>query len=1061
MWEFPFSNRWDGTTGKARHLRFITSAAIRRPSVTLLAVLILLAGGVLAYRSLKVELFPEIDFPLVSIQYAYPSADPETVVRDVTAPAERAISGISGLDTVRSTSIEGMSVVLAHFRFGTDMAEAESAIREALKDVPFPSSVPEPTVGRFNPSQIPVIQFSVVSDENAAELQDVVTERVLPSLAGIDGIMLLQVDGEVERRVEVTVDPDRLAANGVALFNISTALSENNLTLPAGLVFEGSQAIIAKTTHTLDSVEGIEDLIVGSTESGPVRLGDVADVSLGMATPSSISRTNGKPGVGVSVMKAPRANTIEVTSAVRDALDSIGDLPPGVEIVLVSDQGPEIEHQIEALEREAMFGFLFAVSVVFAFMLTVRPSAIRGVLNTLRPTIVIALSIPLSVFTGVLLMWWQDMALNFMTLGGLAISVGRVVDDSIVVLENVYRHVQGGKERWKAALDATLEVGPAIFASTLATVVVFLPLAFIQGLVGAFFFPFALTVAFALLASLLVALTAVPVLAGYLLRPGDLPEGAGEADEDGEPHTRETWMQRAYTPVLKWALRHRIVTLLVAGAVTVSSLGLTTVIPVTLFPGGDERFLDIDVALPAGTPPEQTVEAVMEIEERLRGVSDTYTATIGASDLELGGAPTGFNHASILAVLREDAPDDIAGRLRSEFGDDDWTLSVSEISEGLPSSGVDINVTGPNYADISKFAQQLTAALSELDGVENVRSNLTQARDEISIEVNPESAALIGLNTRQVGSQLGQYLIGQTVTSMAIDGDDVDVVLRGAPQAVLGVDNVKRLLISGPLGSAPLSELANVEIRDGPVSISRTDSMRSATITGDVTAEDTQAVGGLVDDAVAALTLPAGVEVTSGGIFKDLEEGFLAIYISAAVGLVLVYLVMVASLGSLRNPIVIVLSMPLALIGVFASLALTDRTLGLPAMMGMLLLVGIVVTNAIVLISYVEQLRGKGMGVYEALIDGGRARLRPILMTALTTSCALLPLTFAAVGSGGLIGAELATVVIGGLVSSTALTLIVVPVLYTLFNESLPNLFRKLARQPSRKASTSPAPAGG
>ena len=1041
---------------KVRHLRFITSAAIRRPSVTLLAVLILLAGGVLAYRSLKVELYPEIDFPLVSIQYAYPSADPETVVRDVTSIAERAVSGVPGLDTVRSTSIEGTSVVLAHFTFGTDIAEAENAIREALSDIPLPNSVPEPTIGRFNPSQIPVVQFSVVSEENSADLQRVVNEQVLPAISVIDGIMLVQVEGEVERRVEVKVDPDRLAANSVALFNISTALSENNLTLPAGLVFEGSQAIIAKTTHMLDSVEGIEDLIVGSTESGPVRLGDVADVSLGMGVPSSISRTNGKPGVGVSVLKAPEANTIEVASDVRDALDSIGDLPPDVEIVLVTDLGPEIETQIEALQREAMFGFLFAVSVVFAFMLTMRPSAIRGVLNTLRPTIVIALSIPLSVFTGVLLMWWQDMGLNYMTLGGLAISVGRVVDDSIVVLENVYRHVQGGKERWKAALDATLEVGPAIFASTLATVVVFLPLAFIQGLVGAFFFPFALTVAFALLASLLVALTAVPVLAGYLLRPGDLPEGAGD---EAAPQTQETWMQRAYTPVLKWALRHRIVTLLVAGAITVSSLGLTSVIPVTLFPGGDERFLAIEVSLPAGTPPEQTIAAVIEIEERLRGVSETYTATIGASDVELGGAPTGFNEANILAVLKENAPDDIAARLRSELDEDEWRLSVSEISDGLPSDGVDISVTGPNYSDISKVAQELTATLSDVDGVVNVRSNLTQARDEISIEVNPESAALIGLNTRQVGSQLSQYLIGQTVTSMDVDGEALDVVLRGAPQAVLGVDNVKRLLISGPLGSAPLSQLADVDIREGPVSISRTDGMRSATITGDVTAEDTQAVGQHVDEAIAALTLPTGVAVTSGGIFKDLEEGFQAIYISGAVGLVLVYLVMVASLGSLRNPIAIVLSMPLALIGVFASLAITDRTLGLPAMMGMLLLIGIVVTNAIVLISYVEQLRGRGMRVYEALIEGGRARLRPILMTALTTSCALLPLTFAS--NGGVIGAELATVVIGGLASSTVLTLFVVPVLYTLFNESLPNLFRKLARLPFSKASTNPAPVGG
>ena len=1039
-------------------MRFITSAAIRRPSVTLLAVLILLAGGVLAYRSLKIELFPEIDFPLVTIQYTYVSADPETIVRDVTSTVERAISGVPGLDTVRSTSIEGTSVVSAHFSFGTDMAEAENAISEALKDLPFPSGVDEPKIGRFNPSQIPVIQFSVVSDENSADLQSVVTEQVLPAISGIDGIMLVQVEGEVERRVEVTVDPERLAANGVALFNISTALSENNLTLPAGLVFEGSQAIIAKTTHMLESVEGIEGLIVGATDSGPVRLGDVADVTLGMGVPSSISRTNGKPGVSVSVLKTPEANTIEVTSAVRDALDATGDLPPDVEIVLVSDLGPEIQSQIDTLQKEAMFGFLFAVSVVFAFMLTVRPSAIRGVLNTLRPTTVIALSIPLSVFTGVLLMAWQDMTLNFMTLGGLALSVGRVVDDSIVVLENVYRHVQGGRDRWRAALDATMEVGPAIFASTLTTVVVFLPLAFIHGLVGAFFLPFALTVTFALLASLLVALTAVPVLAAYLLRPGDLPEGAGC---EGGLHVRETWMQRAYTPVLRWALRHRIITLLVAGAITVSSLGLTPIIPITLFPEGDDRFLAIEVSLPAGTPPEQTVEAVMEIEERLRDVSDTYTATIGATDLEFGGAPAGFNEANILAVLKEDAPDDIANRLRSELDEPGRRLSVQEISDGPPTSGVEISVTGPNYADIAATAQELTGALTGLDGVVNVRSNLTQARDEISIEVNPESAALIGLNTRQVGSQLSQYLIGQTVTSMTIDGEDVDVVLRGAPQAVLGVDNVKRLLISGPLGSAALSEVANVEIREGPVSISRTDGLRSATITGDVTSEDTQAVGALVDEVIEAVALPSGVEVTNGGIFKELEDGFQAIYISAAVGLVLVYLVMVASLGSLRNPMVIVLSMPLALIGVFASLAMTDRTLGLPAMMGMLLLIGIVVTNAIVLISYVEQLRNKGMTVYDALINGGRVRLRPILMTALTTSFALLPLSIAPNDSGGLIGAELATVVIGGLASSTALTLIVVPVLYTLFNESLPNLFRKLARHSSSKAPVSHAPAGG
>ena len=1038
-------------------MRFITGAAIRRPSVTLLGILILIAGGVFAYKSLQVELFPEIEFPLVTVNTVYMSAGPETVVRDVTAPVERAISGIAGLESVQSTSFEGNSLVLANFTYGTDMDEAENSINSALQSIAFPTSVDKPTVGRFNPSQFPVIQFSVISDEDTLDLQQVVDAQILPAMSGIDGIMLVQVAGKIERRVEVTVDPNRMAASGVSLFNVSSALSENNLTLPAGLVFEGSQAIIAKTTHTLNSVEGIEDLIVGATESGPVRLGDVADVSLGMGVPTSISRTNGKPAVSVSVLKTPEANTIDVTSAVQDALDSIRDLPPNVDIVVISDQGPAIQGQIDTLLREAMFGFLFAVSVVFAFMLTIKPTPIRGMLNTLRPTIVIGLSIPLSVLTGVVLMAWQDMTLNFMTLGGLAISVGRVVDDSIVVLENVYRHVQGGRDRWRAALDATMEVGPAIFASTMTTVVVFLPLAFIQGLVGAFFLPFALTVTFALLASLVVALTAVPVLAAYLLRPGDLPEGAGE---DGEIRLRETWMQRAYTPVLKWALRHRIITLLVAGTITVASLGLTAVIPVTLFPGDDERFLAIEVALPPGTPPEQTIEAVMEIEERLRGLSDTYTATVGASDLGLGGIPAGFNKASILAVLREDAPSDVANRLRSELDEPGRRVSISEIANGPPSGGVEVSVTGPNYDDIAVTARELTGSISALDGVVNVSSNVAQARDEISIEVDPESAALIGLNTRQVGIQLSQYLIGQTVTSIAIDGEEVDVVLRGDPRAAMGVDGVKRLPISGPLGSAPLSQLANIEIREGPVTISRTDGSRSATITGDVTSEDTQAVGVSVDEVIQAMRLPKGVEVSSGGVFADIAEGFQAIFISVAVGIVLVYLVMVVSLGSLRNPVVIVLSMPLALIGVLAALALTGRTLGLPAMMGVLLLIGIVVTNAIVLISYVEQLRSGGMGVYDALIDGSRVRLRPILMTALTTSFALLPLAAAPSDSGGIIGAELATVVIGGLMSSTALTLIVVPVVYTLFNESIPNLLGRLARHSSPETSISHAPAG-
>ncbi len=1029
-------------------MRFITGIAVRNRTVTVLAIIIVLTAGVTAYNSLRVELFPEIEFPLVTVTTAYPSANPDAVVRDVTSPIERAISGTAGLESVQTTTFEGNSLVLATFKYGTDMAAAETHIASVVNDISFVSGVEEPTVGRFNPDQFPVIQFSVISDRDAADLQGIVESRVLPALSDVEGILQVQATGEIERRVQITVDADRLAANGVSLFQISSALRDNNVSLPAGAIFEGGQAVLAKTTHTFSSIDDLEGLVVGMSEAGPVLLGDVADVSLGAAAPKSISRTNGKPSVGVSIVKEAEANTIDVTTAVREALDGLTGLPTDVEIVIVSDQGPSIQHQIDTLLREAMFGFLFAVTVVFAFMLTLKPTVPRGLLNTLRPTVVIGLAIPLSVFTGVLLMAWQDMSLNFMTLGGLAISVGRVVDDAIVVLENVYRHIQAGRERWRAALEATAEVGPAIFASTMTTIVVFAPLAFIQGLVGAFFAPFALTVSFALVASLLVALTAVPVLGAYLLRPGDLPEGAGEEDDT---FVQETWMQRLYTPIIKWTLRHKAITLVGAFVLTAGSMGLTYFIPVTLFPGGGDRFVQIELSLPPGTPPDRTLAEVIQIEDRVSGVSEVYSATIGATNLSFGGQPGGLNQASILLNLAKDAPEDIDQILREELDTGGRTIRIREIASGPPTAGVEISITGSNYDDIVAVSQELTASISELDEVINIESNVAQARDEASIQVDPAKAASIGLSTRQVGLQLSQYLIGETVTRITIDDTVTDVVLSGNRMAANGIGAVESLIIAGPLGSAPLGELAEVVVKEGPVTISRTDGLRSATITGDIVDEDTQAVGVLINEKIAALSLPPGVSITSGGIFADIAEGFQAIFISMAVGVVLVYLVMVASLGSLRNPVVIVTTLPFALIGALAALVITGRSLGLPAMMGILLLIGIVVTNAIVLIAFVEQLREKGMGVYDALINGGRVRLRPILMTALTTSFALLPLAAASSDEGGIISAELATVVIGGLMSSTGLTLIVVPVVYSIFNESIPNTFRRVVSSLSRK----------
>ena len=1036
-------------------MRIVTELAVRRRTVTLLGIVLALIAGIFTYRNLPVELFPEIEFPLVTVTAFYPSANPDAVVREVTAPIEGAISGVDGLETIQSISSENRSIVLASFKFGTDMEEAESTITSNLNSVRLPATVETPRASRISPDSFPVLQFSIIGDRDIEELQQILESSILPAISSVEGVFRVEVAGEVESRVLVTVDPEKLLRSGISLFQVSQALSDNSITLPAGTITGQGQTFPIKATNSYRSLDDLRDLVVGmplgaqgpaadrpSGPPAPVRLGDVAEVTLGTATATSISRTNGRPSVGLGVIKDPDANTIDVTSAVLEALDGVA-LPSDVEIVTVSNDGPAIQGQINTLQREGMFGFIFAITVVFLFMVTLRPTVPRGLFNTLRPTVVIALSIPLSIFTGVLLMDWQGLSLNFMTLGGLAISVGRVVDDSIVVLENVYRHIQGGRERWRAAVQATVEVGPAITASTLTTIVVFAPLAFIQGLVGAFFFPFALAVCFALIASLAVALTAVPVLGAYILRPGGLPEGAGEEDEIVE---RETWMQRAYEPVLRWSLRHKAITLVTAVVLTVGSLGLMAFIPVNLFSSGGDRFLQIDMTMPPGTAADRTVEEAASIEAEIEDITDVYLTTIGSPAASFGGGgPSGFNQGSIFLQLKEDAGSDIAADLRQELGGvPGRTVNITEVVEGPPQGGLEIRVTGNNYDDIASATEELVAELGTIDGVVNVSSDISEARDEIVIDVDPGKAGAVGLSAQTVAFQVSQFLVGRSVAEVEIDGDKIDVVLTGRSDDITDVDSVRGMMIAGPMGAAPLADLAEVTIQKAPVSVSRTDGLRSATISGSITSEDTQAVGILVQETIDELILPPGVEVESGGVFAQIAEGFQGIFLAMGVGVVLVYLVMVVSLGSLRNPFVIVTSLPLALIGALAALAVTGRSMGLPAMMGILLLIGIVVTNAIVLIAFVEQLREKGLSVYDALIQGGRVRLRPILMTALTTSFALLPLAAFVSSEGGILSAELATVVIGGLMSSTVLTLVVVPVVYTLANESIPGLLRRI-----------------
>jgi len=1043
-------------------LSFITELALRRTSVTILIVVSILLGGTLTYRSLSVELFPEIEFPLVTVSTYYPSSNPDAVVRNVTEPIENAISGVQGLESIQSSSFENRSVILASFKFGTDMREAELTIISNLNGISFPPGVDEPAVVRINPDTFPVIQLSVLGDREAIEVQEFVESLVVPAISSVDGVLRIELTGLVDHQVHVTVNTVRLSDFGISMLQLSRVLRENNVTLPGGSITQGSQTFPIRTTNSYNSLEQLQNLPIGLTSFQPsldnpenqVLLSDIAEITLGMGTGSSVSRTNGSPSIGVSVLKDPEANTVDVTNRVLESLASLNGLPTDIEIVTITNDGPEIQSQLDHLLREALVGFLFAIGVVFMFLITIRPNLLKGVQLTLRPTLVIGLSIPLSILTGILLMGTQGMSLNMMTLGGLAISVGRVVDDSIVVLENVYRHIQRGEDRFQAALEATREVAPAIFASTLTTIAVFVPLAFIQGLVGSFFLPFALTVCFALSASFLVALTAVPVLGALLLRPNvsDPDKTLSISDMTGTYTTSDdshSWTQKVYKHALVWSLRHKAVTLLASALLTVGSLSLIILIPVTLFPSGGERFVSIDVQLPPGSSVEKIFDQVDDVENVLaglldEGIAETYQTTVGSLNNPFSsGSNSGRpSSANILLRLSENSPAGMADILRRDLSGTGRSVVVTEIADGPPQSELEVKVTGGDYTAISGVAVDLARDFESIEGIVNVSSDVSEARPEIVIVVNPVVSGFLGLTATSVAAQVNQIFAGRPITQIDLNGDSVGVVLKLSQDDSSSIDKVKSIIITGPSGSANLGDLAEVSFKPSPVSISRFDGQRAASIIGSITDNDTQKIGQKVQAKIDAMNLPPGVKVTTGGVFQQIAEGFRDIFSAMAIGVLLVYLVMIISLGSLKSPFVIITSLPLALIGALIALAITGRTLGLPAAMGLLLLIGIVVTNAIVLIAFVEQLRERGLNIHDALVQGGLVRLRPILMTAFTTSFALIPLAVFASDEGGIIGAELATVVIGGLASSTFLTLIVVPVVYTLVHSSLPRVFR-------------------
>ncbi|MGW1228364.1 efflux RND transporter permease subunit [Streptomyces sp. NPDC001515] len=1027
----------------------------QRALIGLMSVVALVFGAI-AIPQLKQQLLPTIELPMVSVLAPYQGASPDVVEKQVVEPLENSIKAVDGVTGITSTASEGNAVIMATFDFGDEgtkqlVADIQQAVNRAR--VQLPDDV-DPQVIAGSTDDIPTVVLAVTSDKDQQALADQLDRTVVPALEDIDGVGQVAVDGVRDLQVAITPDDKKLAAAGLNAASLAQALQAGGATVPAGSFSESGKSRTVQVGGAFTSLKQIEDLRVTAQDpatgkSGkPVRVGDIATVKQEPATAVSLTRTNGKPSLAVMATMDKDGSAVAISDAVKDKLPKLRqDLGSGAELTIVSDQGPAVSKAISGLTTEGALGLVFAVIVILVF------------LASIRSTLVTAVSIPLSVVLALIVLWTRDLSLNMLTLGALTIAIGRVVDDSIVVLENIKRHLGYGEERQSAIITAVKEVAGAVTASTLTTVAVFLPIGLVGGMVGELFGSFSLTVTAALLASLLVSLTVVPVLSFWFLRaPKGSDEDPDRARREAEEKEARSRLQRIYLPVLRFATRRRITSVVIAVAILIGTFGMAPLLKTNFFDQGEQEVLSIKQELAPGTSLAASDEAAKKIEKLLADDEDVkdYQVTVGSSGFMAAfGGGTGSNQASYQVTLKdskhfEAAQDRIEEGLAKLDGIGDTTISAGD---GFGSQDLSVVVKAADADTLKKASEQVRAEVAKLKDVTDVQSDLAQSIPRISVTANAK-AADAGFNQAALGAAVAGAVRGTPAGKAIMDDTERDVLITSAHPATT-MQQLKDL----PLGPVKLGQIADVKLVPGPVSMTRIDGQRAATVTARPTGDNTGAVGTDLQAKLKALDLPEGATATIGGVTEDQDDAFMKLGLAMLAAIAIVFMLLVATFRSLIQPLILLVSIPFAATGAIGLLVITGTPMGVASMIGMLMLIGIVVTNAIVLIDLINQYRAQGLGVVEAVVEGGRHRLRPILMTALATIFALLPMALGVTGEGGFISQPLAVVVIGGLVTSTLLTLLLVPTLYTMVELFKERRRKKKAAKRARKAGI-PAPAG-
>ncbi|OIJ12866.1 acriflavin resistance protein [Anaerobacillus arseniciselenatis] len=1020
--------------------------SVKRPVGVIIMTLVVMMLGVVSLTGLRVDLMPDLDLPIAVVMTPYNGAAPQEVENLVTRPLEGSLSATEGLDTMQSISAPNQSVILLMYNFGTNLDVAMLDLRDRVDMVEqmLPEGAGSPTIMRFDPNQMPIMQIGISADMDLTRLTNIAEDTILPRIERLPGVGQVNITGGQEREISVEPDLTKMQNYGLTITQLAQLIGGENRSAPAGDVVRGGDEMPLRIVGDFRSAEDIRKINIPLRTGETIKLSEIAEVKDQFKEQDSLAYVNGKPTLSLDILKQTDANTVEVSRAVTSELERLeSDLNGGVSLVPIMDSAMFIQESVNSVSRNLILGGIMALFVLLAF------------LRSFRSTLIIGLSIPIALISAFTLLYFAGETLNIITLGGLALGVGLLVDSSIVILENIYKYRERGYSRTQSAIKGASEVSSAVIASTLTSLVVFVPIVFTGGIAAEIFMPLALTVGFTLLASLAVALTLVPMLSGLLL-----PEIKVEEDPRGLRKIGVAIgnyldrLNERYRRVLKWAINHRKTIIFSTVLLLVASFGSVRLVGTELMPSFDQGELSARYEVPSGTPIEETRETLAQLEKFLIETEATeviYSTVGGGGMMGMGGA--GNNEGELYVRLMPQNERDISTNdLIEQFDSFAQTIPDLELnvrafeSQGMGGDPVEIEVRGEDFDTLKWIADDIQEIISEVPGATNVTHSMGDTRPEMQLHIDRDLASRYGLSYPEVMQTVMSSVSGQVATLMRSEGQEISVTVILPEEYRDNFQKLQNLPLLTPVGdTVPLAAIASFVEADGPNVINRQNQSRGVTISGDVVDRDLGSVIADIEKELDQYIFPEGYSYRTGGEFEMMMDAFVDLALALSLAIFLVYAVMAFQFEKVMYPFIVMFSLPATFIGIMIGFVVTGRPLSVPAFIGVIMLSGIVVNNAIILVDYINQLRERGLSREEAILEAGPARLRPILMTMLTTVLAMVPLAIG-MGEGAELQAPMATVIVFGLSFATIITLLLVPVMY-IYTDNFTNWFKGLFKR--------------